>query len=487
MKKLFLTGMACLFFGTPALVAQPGEEHESAIPMIASLDSMTWLLHSNGFIKNASFVNSKELDFSEKGDLAEFPGALVQQRMNALGSEVQLEYNNYVKGFIDLYGRRKKDLTSKILALSDYYFPIYEEILDKNNLPLELKYLSVVESALNPKATSWAGASGPWQFIYATGIRYGLTINSYVDERRDIYKSTQAACDYFHDSYKLYGDWLLVIASYNCGPGNVNKAIRRSGGSKNFWEIQRYLPKETRGYVPAFIAVAYLMNYAKEHGIAPMEIDMHRLVQAVEVEQFLTFEQLASALDLSKEHIYDLNPHYKKEMVPDVTNCMTVYLPYEKAMLYCSLRDSIGAMPMYDENGKPYRLEIETVQVRYKVKKGDNLYSVAKKYNVAPADIKEWNVISKNRVVPGRYLTIHVEKKERVYLDAPEQPVLVKKVEENISPSAAVYHTVKSGDTLYSICKQYNLANIDLIRKWNNLGDGDLIKPGTVLKVTEGS
>ncbi|MDX5319853.1 MAG: lytic transglycosylase domain-containing protein, partial [Bacteroidota bacterium] len=217
------------------------ERQKSAEPILATLDSLTQALHNHGFLKNAEFIQADQLDFNS-GDLPNYPGTLIQSRMNSLGSEIALEYNSYVKGFLDLYGVRKRDLTAKMLGLSDYYFPIYEEILDRNNLPLELKYLSVVESALNPKATSWAGASGPWQFIYSTGVRYGLTINSYVDERRDIYKSTQAACDYFKDSYALYGDWLLVIASYNCGPGNVNKAIRRAGGSKNFWEIQKFLP-----------------------------------------------------------------------------------------------------------------------------------------------------------------------------------------------------------------------------------------------------
>ncbi|HCS20433.1 MAG TPA: lytic transglycosylase [Bacteroidetes bacterium] len=485
MKKRFLTGLAAMLAFGALVQAQPTEKQLSALPILASLDSLTSVLYGSGMLNNTSPVQAEQLDFSPEKDLPQFPGKLIQERMSSLGSEIPLEYNSYVKGFIDLYGRRKSELTSKMLGLSEYYFPIYEEILDRNNLPLELKYLSVVESALNPKATSWAGASGPWQFIYSTGVRYGLTINSYVDERRDVYKSTQAACDYFRDSYELYGDWLLVIASYNCGPGNVNKAIRRSGGKKNFWAIQQYLPRETRGYVPAFVAVTYLMNFAAEHGITTTPADFYSLVQAVEVDELLTFEQLAVALDLSTENIYDLNPHFTKEMVPDIGGSMTVYLPYHKAMAYACMRDSICEMPLYDENGRAYRLDLRVEKVRYKVRKGDNLSSIARKYQVTPSDIKEWNIVRKNRVVPGSYLTIHIDKKERVYLDLPEQPVLAQKVSpEN---TEARYHTIKSGDTLYSISRQYEGVTVDMLRKWNNLADNQVLVPGSVLKVAEGS
>ncbi len=474
-------------FGYGSLSAQPqAVDQEGTAPIIAGLDSLTYLLHSNGFLKNATYTNPKELDFNPNSDLPNLPGRVIQERMNALGSEIPLEYNAHVKGFIDLYGRRKKDLTGKILTLSDYYFPIFEEILDKNELPLELKYLAVVESALNPKAHSWAGASGLWQFIYSTGLRYGLKINSYVDERRDVYKSTQAACDYFKDSYELYGDWLLVIASYNCGPGNVNKAIRRSGGKKNFWQIQQYLPKETRGYVPAFVAVTYVMNYAREHGISPKEIDLHEVVERVEVEDWISFEQLAVALEIHSDEIYDLNPHFKKNVVPGNEEVMSLYLPYEKAMLFASLKDSIYGMPMYDEYGRPYQMEIKVEQVRYKVKKGDNLNTIARKFNVAPADLKEWNVIRKNQVNPGRYLTIYMEKKERVYLDQKDAPVLAEKKEEKKPGDCALFHEVKTGDTLFNIAKRYDGLTVDKLKEMNNLTSSDIIKPGTVLKVKEG-
>lgn len=442
------------------------------------IDSLTAQLHRQSFLQNQTVANPD----IKPG----YPSPQeIQDMMNSLGSEIQLEYNSYVKGFIDLYGVRKNELTARMMGLGDYYFPIYEEVLDKNNLPLELKYLSVVESALNPKATSWAGATGPWQFIYSTGVMYGLTINSYVDERRDIYRSTQAACDYFRNSYEIYGDWLLVIASYNCGPGNVNKAIRKAGGVKNFWKIQQYLPKETRGYVPAFIAVTYLMNFPERHGITPIPFNQNPLVEAVEIDELITFEQLAAALEMNIEHLVDLNPHYKKDIVPNLGKTMSVYLPYEKAMKLAVHRDSISTMPLYDEEGKAYQLAITVDKVRYKVRNGDNLNSIARKYNVSPADIKEWNIIARNKVVPGRYLTIHQERKERVYLDLPEQPVMAKMVNEE--GPCAEYHVIRSGDTLYSIAKQYPGISVEKLREWNNLNENQVLVPGLVLKVAQGS
>ncbi len=489
MKKVFFFGAFMLFgIGTYGQGMTAVDMQVAGSPIIANLDSLTYLLHQNGFMKNAQYLGQPELDFSENGDLPNYNGKLIQERMNALGSEVPLEYNRHVKGFIDLYGIRKKELTSRIMGLSDYYFPIFEEIMDRNQLPLELKYLAVVESALNPKATSWAGASGLWQFIYSTGVRYGLTINSYVDERRDVYKSTEAACQYFKDSYALYGDWLLVIASYNCGPGNVNKAIRRSGGKKTFWEIQQYLPKETRGYVPAFIAVAYLMNYASEHGLQAADADFYKVVESVEVNALMSFEQLSAALKISTESLYDLNPHYTKEMVPDLREGMTLYLPYAQAMMYASLRDSIQNMPLYDREGKAYKLDISTEKLRHKIRRGETLVSIARKYGVSTSDIKEWNIIRGSRVHPGRYLTIHIDKKERVYLDSPAAPGAPVMAQAKANPqSCEVFHQVKSGDTLYSIANLYHGTSVELLRKLNKLGPNDLLVPGMVIKVQDGT
>jgi len=490
MRKVFSLLLTVTLF-TQAFAQAPVEQEGENTQIMASLDSLTEVLHAAGFLKNAEYAELAKANPDLSKVHVEYDGVKIQERMNALGSEIPLEFNYYVKNFIDLYGRRKKSLTSRMMGLSDYYFPTFEEILDKNNLPLEFKYLSIVESALNPKATSWAGASGAWQFIHSTGVLYGLTINSYIDERRDLYKSTQAACDYFKNSYELYGDWLLVIASYNCGPGNVNKAIRRSGGKKTFWEIRPWLPKETRGYVPAFIAVTYLMNYAAEHGIEPTAVDMHKLVQKVEIKDLVSFEQLASTLKMSEDAIHDLNPHLPERMIPDMDVPTAVYLPYDKAMKLASIRDSVQLMPMYDEEGKPYRLEITMDKVRYKVRRGDNIYSIARKYNVTSSDIKKWNVVRRNRVYPGRYLTIHIEHKEMVYLETKppkeENKALAGKSIPTPVATCAIYHQVKSGDTLFSIAKEYGGIDIEKLKNLNGMEGDEILVPGRILKVKEGS
>lgn len=491
-KLLRSIGLAACFIGINAVAQDVETDRQSARPILANLDSLTYTLHANGFLNNATYLSYTELDFEPKSELPYASAKTIQQRMNALESEIPLVYNSHVKGFIDLYGHRKKELTSKILTLSDYYFPIFEEVMDKNDIPLEMKYLAVVESALNPRAYSWAGASGLWQFIYSTGLRYGLEINSYVDERRDVHKATQAACDYFKDSYALYGDWLLVIASYNCGPGNVNKAIRRAGGVKDFWVIQKYLPAETRGYVPAFIAVVYVMNYHKEHGIYPKDIEIQKVVEAVNVDSRVTFEQLANVLNINYDDLYNLNAQYKKEVVPGNGNAV-VYLPYHHAMQLARIKDSIQYIPLYDQHGRPYKVELSVTASRHKVKKGETLQSIANRYKIAPADIKEWNVVRNNRVVPGQYLTLYIEQKQIVYLDGEEQATpetdnkVATKTENVPAATTAKYHQVQPGDTLYGICKKYEGLTIDKLRALNNLSPNDVIKPGAKLKVFEGS
>ena len=232
-------------------------------PIIELMDSLVML---NNIVRFNSISNSTEGITSNK-DLPHYSDEIYEQRMAKIYSPIPLVYNEEVKRYIELYAYKRRALTSRVMGLSDLYFPLFEEVLDKEGLPLEFKYLAIVESALNPIAVSKMGATGLWQFMYNTGKMYNLKINSYYDERRDPIKSTHAACRYFKDMYKIYGDWLLVIAAYNCGPGNVNKAIRRSGGKRNFWEIAKYLPSETRGYVPAFIAITYVMHYANEHQI----------------------------------------------------------------------------------------------------------------------------------------------------------------------------------------------------------------------------
>lgn len=409
--------------------------------------------------------------------------AETQRRMDLLHSEVPLEMNAQVASFIDLYGNRKQLTMANMLKKAEYFFPVFEEILAKHDLPLELKYLAIVESALNPEATSWAGAAGLWQFIHSTGVQFGLGINNYVDERREVIKSTEAACAYFRKSYEIYGDWLLVIASYNCGTGNVNKAIRNSGGRKNFWQIMPYLPKETRGYVPAFVAVAYVMNYPELFGISATQTFEHPICVPVTLNQNIALDALALALNTSVEELKLLNPHLKKDFIVAANNGVCVNMPYANAIKYAQLDEDLINMPLVDDDGTVYRMELVSKKLRHKVKKGETLTSVARKYGLTPNDIKEWNIIRKNRLIPSSYITVYIEQEQKVVIT--DEALLAKlKV---VQPKRLVYHEVIEGDTLYNIAKKYKVTNIQQIRQKNKLAEGENIKPGSILIIESGT
>ncbi len=424
-----------------ALAQTPVVTEENA-RIVASLDSLTNAFHLK-YTDSKSIGDMNVYGFNEN-DIPRYTDSTIRYRLSLLESEIPLEYNQHVKGFIDLYAIRKRELTSKILILSKYYFPLFEQILDQQNLPLEFKYLAVIESALNPRAVSVAGANGLWQFIHSTGQIYGLKINSYVDERRDPYKATLAACRYFKDSYALYNDWLLVIASYNCGPGNVNKAIRRSGGKMNFWEIMPYLPKETRGYVPAFIAATYVLSYHAEHNIFPMDLPINLNVDTVYIDNSITFQQLAEMVGLDVSVIEDLNPSYKQGIIPWYIGKAPIVLPYEYAMRVADLRSQGGmvqalaqatGIPASDilldddlivNNPEPAAQDKTIVKKRppppppvkgekmmYIVKRGDGLMRIAQKYHCSVEDIKRWNKLKSNRLAAGQRLTIYLNRTNR--------------------------------------------------------------------------
>jgi membrane-bound lytic murein transglycosylase D len=439
--KLIKGVFFCMLWPIFALAQTPVVTEENA-RIVASLDSLTNAFHLK-YTDSKSIGDMNVYGFNEN-DIPRYTDSTIRYRLSLLESEIPLEYNQHVKGFIDLYAIRKRELTSKILILSKYYFPLFEQILDQQNLPLEFKYLAVIESALNPRAVSVAGANGLWQFIHSTGQIYGLKINSYVDERRDPYKATLAACRYFKDSYALYNDWLLVIASYNCGPGNVNKAIRRSGGKMNFWEIMPYLPKETRGYVPAFIAATYVLSYHAEHNIFPMDLPINLNVDTVYIDNSITFQQLAEMVGLDVSVIEDLNPSYKQGIIPWYIGKAPIVLPYEYAMRVADLRSQGGmvqalaqatGIPASDilldddlivNNPEPAAQDKTIVKKRppppppvkgekmmYIVKRGDGLMRIAQKYHCSVEDIKRWNKLKSNRLAAGQRLTIYLNRTNR--------------------------------------------------------------------------
>ena len=319
-----------------------------------------------------------------------------------LESEIPMQYNSEVHKLINYFGTSWQSKLKEMIVVSNYYFPIYEEIFDKYDLPLEMKYLSVIESALNPHATSKCGAAGLWQFMPYTGAYFGLKNNYFIDERRSIEKSTEAACQYLKSMYNIYEDWNIVIASYNCGPGNINKAIRKAGGGKQtFWEIYPYLPRETQNYVPALIAMTYLMNFHQTYGITPSVAvqTKSRLVKVVCNSEYC-YEVICSTLDISADELRSFNPELKKASLPSVKTTFNLKLPYDKALMFWQLEDSIKhkSLLWVKKFNKTHKI--------YTVKKGDGLGKIADKYDCTIIEIKKWNKMKSNMIKPGQKLKI---------------------------------------------------------------------------------
>ncbi len=385
--------------------------------MMALLDSNT--LRVNHKLYHLGSSGDLNVYGFEETDIPVYADSVYAYRLSILESEIPLEYNEFVRPYIDLYTIKRRKLSSKVLSWSSYYFPMFEEMLDKEKMPLELKYLAVIESALNPQATSRVGAAGMWQFMAPTGRMYGLKTSNTYDERRDVSKSTEAAIKYLRNSYRIYGDWLLVIASYNCGPGNVNKAIKRAGGVKNFWAIQQYLPRETRGYVPAFIAATYMMNYAAEHNLYPSqetEIEYH--TDTIQIDNAYTLQSLSAALDISIDELKAFNPSLRKEVIPFTTDKITLTLPYHKSILFTQLNASDTfkiatdnkLLAMHRETAKEHTKAGNGPFVYYKVKQGDLLGLIARKYNVTVAQLRQWNNIKGSKIAIGQKLKIKPNK-----------------------------------------------------------------------------
>jgi membrane-bound lytic murein transglycosylase D len=411
--------------------------------------------------------------------------AYFAEYLSKLDSETPFEliYNNKVQSFINLYVIRRRVLTSKMLGMSHVYFPMFEELLDKYDLPLEFKYLAIVESALRPNAKSGAGATGLWQFMYPTGKMFGLQVTSYTDDRMDPYKSTEAACKYFKHLYKMYGNWELVMAAYNCGPGNVNKAIRRSGGAKDYWKLYPYLPRETRGYVPAFIAVNYAMNNASAHNIYPIApLATFFEYDTVHVSENVTFKQLSEVLEVPFETIKFLNPRYKLNEVPYAGKNNFVYLPKDKIGKFIandSLIYAYGEIP--EEEKKKQEAErvkmVETL-VTHKVRNGEYLGLIAQKYGVRVSDVKRWNHLKSNNLKIGQRLTIHTS--PQLAAKKKTTPTKQSKPKQIVNGK---YYTMQNGDTLWDIAKHQGVSYNDLV-KLNTGTNFKKLKPGDKILIS---
>ena len=431
-----------------------------------------------------------------------FDDATYIKRLYALPTKMELAYNDIVKGFIEMYAGRRRGQVSYMLGQGAYYFPMFEEALDKEGLPLELKYLPVIESALNPIARSRVGATGLWQFMPATGKLYKLEINSLVDERRDSYKSTQAAVQYLKDMYNIYGDWNLVIAAYNCGPGNVNKAIRRSGGKKDYWEIYPYLPRETRGYVPAFIAATYIMNYHEEHKICPATTDLPVLVDTLGINKLVHFEQIAGVLKLDVDEIRRLNPQYKEDVIPGEYKEYALKLPLtdltsfikQEDTIYAHRRDELLTHKQVRNVASQGNSSSGGGYATHKVKKGETLGAIAMRYGTSVSQIKKWNNMRSDRLSIGQSLQVsnYIAPKKTEPTQASQQVAreetksvvakdgVLKEVVKTTKTVTANYQ-VKRGDTWSGISKKTGSSVAD-IKKWNGIKDNSLIA-GRNLKI----
>jgi len=378
-------------------------------PIVASFDS---LLLSNLSFSDALFSYDSAIEVSTP---PVFSDSVYEARIQHLDTKtpIDLVYNAYVKQYINVYTKQRRQQMSRMMGLAAYYFPVFEEILDQFNLPLELKYLALVESALNPKAKSWAGATGLWQFMYNTGKEHNLKVSSYVDERMDPFRATIAACEFFKKSYSVYGDWSLVLASYNSGRGNVNKAIRRSGGKKNYWQIRRFLPKETRSYVPAFIAVCYAMNYASDHKISSEKPRvLFREVDTIEVKHQIDFEYLSSSLDISLDELEFLNPAYKINVIPKVDGrTYHLVLPIDKMGVFVANEKEIYAhfIKLDAEKRKDYpKYSEQDERVVHRVKSGEYLGKIARRYGCSVKKIQQWNNLKNDNIRVGQRLVLYV-------------------------------------------------------------------------------
>jgi membrane-bound lytic murein transglycosylase D len=478
----------------------------------------------NGMISDICQIDTDEtVDF-------ELPTELLKQRLKLMDekSPFNIEYNVGLENIIKSFLKNRKKAYERLMGLSQFYFPVFEEQLAKNNIPLEIKYLAIVESALNPKAVSRVGATGLWQFMYHTGKQYGLKIDSYVDERSDPFKASEAASQYMTNMYKMFGDWDLVLASYNSGPGNVAKAIRRSGGKQNFWNIKKYLPKETQGYLPAFLATMYIFEYHKEHGIVPNKaIANHFATDTIAVKRHITFRQISSLLDISESEIKFFNPSYKRDEIPYITGQINfLKLPKDKIAVFASNEDKVYAYVDYVAKNRERPMEeIAFVKpkdslgnelasrVKYhKIRRGENLTMISKKYNVNVDDLKKWNGLRSNSAPLGRNLKIYsfekIETSEAKDVIASNDSVVAKTKEpiavaetkvaevKTVEPKTdkvfktekvvtykdvTKFHKVVSGDNLIGIANKYDVSVAD-IKKWNGISGNNIAK-GKSLKI----
>lgn len=517
MKKIILSTLlaatvSITSFAGPSILSIKENISDSAIVYPESYYSDTHRMMQNWYIQNYIVLDA-DVEQRSNGTVSDEEYI---KRLQALPTIIEMPYNQVVRNHIEFYTTRIRSKVEVILGLSMYYLPILEQALEKEGLPLELKYLAVVESALDPNAVSKAGAAGLWQFMIRTAHDEGLEVNSLVDERRDPYRSSEKAAKFLKKLHRIFGDWSLAIAAYNCGPTNVNKAISRAGGGKkDFWEIYPFLPRETRGYVPGFIAANYVMNYFKYHNLSPSLAKKPLITDTVMVNKRIHFKQISDVLDIPMDELRALNPQYRKEVIPGNIRPYTLTLPAMQIYSYIMSEDSIAARDanIYTPRDvatpasiDDYETETTEKIIYHKVKKGESLGKIAKKYGVTVSQLKKWNGLKKNSVKAGKTLKIvryttsskprskaettgevaesgaEVHSKADSTTTTKKEPK--KKKKETTKKKKPRYHTVKKGESLGKIAAKYPGVSIKDIQRANNI-KGTKIKTGQKLVIPE--
>lgn len=455
--------------------------------LAAKLDSL-WMkeLYTNGLF-DTLYEDITTLDYKDV-TYPELSTDTLKARLKRLSQRTpfNVEYSPSLENVIKAFLKNRRGQLQRLMGISKFYFPLFEEALDKHDIPLEIKYLAIVESALNPKAKSRVGATGLWQFMYETGKMYGLNVNSYVDERSDPIKSTEAACKYLSKLYEIFGDWDLALAAYNSGPGNVSKAIRRSGGYQNYWNLRPFLPRETAGYVPAFLATMYIFEYADEHGFknagpetAYFETD------TIRVKSQLSFDQISEMLNIDVAQLQFFNPAYKLDIVPFVDNENYVLrLPKaevgkfvaNEASIYAHVEEELSKR----EKPLPQLFETSESKITHRVRQGEYLGRIASKYNVRVTDLKKWNGLRSNNIRVGQRLVIYTKTHTSI---KPKSAEAINTAEVKTAQNAEIKeYVVKKGDTLWSIAQKFPGISVKNIQEWNDIS-GKNIKPGMKLKL----
>ena len=450
-----------------------------------------WYLQKNTSLEDGYDMDSVKFQSS-------VPDSVYMDRIRKMNSFITLPYNEIVRNYIILYSEKMGERMENMLGLCSYYMPIFQETFDRYDLPEELRAMAIIESALNPRAESRVGAKGMWQFMYGTAKQYGLHIDSFVDERMDPVKSADAAARYLRDAYDIFGDWNLAIASYNCGAGNVNRAIRRSGGSRSFWDIWPFLPRETRGYGPAFVGALYTMNYYKEHGLRPTPTEMPVHADTFKITRMLHLKQVSELTGAPLEQLKDLNPQYKHEIIPGNDREYILRIPYNYTNAFIENEDSLyrHKADVYFNPATIKKIKDggDGERIYYKVKSGDYLGKIASKYRCSVNQIKRWNNLKSNNIRIGQRLVIYrggrvtgstsssSSQTSASSSSAGSKPAATAQKSPSI-PSSTEYttYTVKSGDSLYSIAKNYPGVSAQNIMDFNGISSG--IKPGMTLRI----